>query len=188
MDFQFHVKSGSVLDTATLRPRDIILSDIAHGLSMICRFNGSVMMFYSVAEHCVRASDLVKTKPQKRRVLMHDAAEALGIGDMIRPMKRGLNGFNELEARLQAVIAKKYRFKSGFANESYVKLVDIAVGLAEVRDLLLHDGTKKEKDWWEPWRSPEAMRITNSIPKIYPWIPREAKERFLARAHQLGLS
>ena len=188
MDFQFHMKSGSVLDTATLCPRDIKLEDISHGLSMICRFNGSTIMLYSVAEHCVRASDLVKTKPQKRRVFMHDAAEALGIGDVVSPMKEGMTGFNELESRLQGLIAKKYKFKPDFAKESYIKLVDIAIALAEVRDLLLHNGTKKEFDWWKPYKTPEAMKIANTIPKIYPGIPREAKERFLARAHQLGLS
>lgn len=116
---------------------------------------------------------------------MHDAAEALGIGDMLSPLKRDMPRYQELETKLNEIIAKKYRFKPGFTKEPYLKLVDRALALAESRDLLLHKGGE---NWWSSWKTPEAIKIMNKIPKIYPWIPREAKERFLARAHQLGLS
>ena len=37
-------------------PVDVCLEDIAHALSMMCRFNGHVRRFYSVGEHCLHVS------------------------------------------------------------------------------------------------------------------------------------
>jgi 5'-deoxynucleotidase YfbR-like HD superfamily hydrolase len=185
---EFHVWSGRILNIGALVPKDITLEDIAHGLSMICRWNGSCWIYYSVAEHCVRASDLVSTKAQKKRVLLHDAAEAIGIGDLIKPIKMYLPLYSEVEAKIVETIAKKYRLEKDFAHLPYVKLADSALTVAEIRDLL-QKKNKEAREWFEnaSWRTKEATQLATKIPRIYPWIPREAKERFLERAHSLGL-
>lgn len=61
------------------------IEDIAHHLSMICRWNGAVMRFYSVAEHCVLGSRIVDDSIALR-FLLHDCEEAY-IGDICRPVK-----------------------------------------------------------------------------------------------------
>jgi hypothetical protein len=68
------------------RPEDIDPVDIAHALSLICRYGGHSSRFYSVAEHCVLMSHAVAPE-HALWALLHDATEAY-LGDMIRPLKR----------------------------------------------------------------------------------------------------
>src|SRR5438128_12538670 len=69
-----------------LDPRldDICIEDIAHALSMLCRYGGQCQEFYSVAEHSVLMSYAVN--PQHALwALLHDATESY-MGDLIRPL------------------------------------------------------------------------------------------------------
>lgn len=59
--------------------------DIAHSLSMQCRFNGHTEHFYSVAQHSCIVADLVPEEHQLA-ALLHDAPEAY-VGDLVRPLK-----------------------------------------------------------------------------------------------------
>ena len=63
------------------RPDEILIHDIAHSLSLQCRWAGHCSEFYSVAEHSIRVSDyLLETcGPSLALVgLMHDASEEIG--------------------------------------------------------------------------------------------------------------
>ena len=94
------------------------IEDIAHSLSMICRYNGHCRDFYSVSEHSVmveamgsqillrreaeRNSGKFPSPPrptseivqQSLALLLHDAAEAY-IGDLTTPLKRGLESVGD---------------------------------------------------------------------------------------------
>lgn len=79
--------SGQIIDLEKgPRPGQITIDDIAHNLAMICRFNGSVKQFYSVAEHSVYIS---RYAPPMHRLyyLLHDASEAF-TNDLTSPMKK----------------------------------------------------------------------------------------------------
>lgn len=77
--------TGQFINLFDIDPEKIVLEDIAHGLAYNCRWNGHTKDFYSIAEHCIQASDKAPDEI-KLLTLFHDAEEAYW-GDMIRPLK-----------------------------------------------------------------------------------------------------
>lgn len=98
--------SGAHFNLDTLDVGNIPLEDIAHALSMNCRYNGHIKNFYSVAEHCVAVSYLVP-KEDALWGLMHDATEAF-VPDIPRPFKPYIGGFQEVENRIMSSIILWY--------------------------------------------------------------------------------
>src|SRR4051794_36829357 len=86
----------------SLRPDQILITDIFHSLAMQCRYNGHTAYFYSVAQHCWLLSLVVPAHLQ-RVALLHDAAEAY-IGDIVAPLKDEMPGFRVWDERLTAMI------------------------------------------------------------------------------------
>ncbi len=97
------------------RPEDINILDIAHALSMQCRYNGHVRKLYSVAEHCVLVSRLVAPE-HALWALLHDATEAY-VGDMIRPLKLHMPEFQAVENKVMLTIAQKFGIAGDMPNE-----------------------------------------------------------------------
>lgn len=91
------------------KERDVKIIDIAHALSMVCRFGGHAKKFYSVAEHCVKCAE-ISDESNKLNCLLHDASEAY-IGDMCAPIKEQ-SDFGALykgyEKKLQNCINNKF--------------------------------------------------------------------------------
>lgn len=81
-------KEFNILDPGT---QMFDIQDIATSLSHICRYNGHLPHFYSVAEHSVRVAWWLRVQGEDPATqltgLLHDAAEAY-VGDMVRPLKR----------------------------------------------------------------------------------------------------
>ncbi|MGB6117443.1 MAG: HD family hydrolase [Mesorhizobium sp.] len=104
--------SGRRLDLLDPSPLDIELSDIAHGLARVARWNGQTEgdHAFSVAQHSLLVEDLFTrlnpiASPTDRLVaLLHDAPEYV-IGDMISPFKAVVGGgYKDVEKRLQRAI------------------------------------------------------------------------------------
>lgn len=96
--------------------KTISIKDIAHGLSMQCRYNGQVKNFYNVADHSIAVSRavFVMTDDYKKALegLLHDAHEAY-VGDMATPIKKmfydtGQYGYDFLEHYMAGSIMMKY--------------------------------------------------------------------------------
>jgi hypothetical protein len=121
------------------RADEVLLVDIAHQLAKVCRFGGATLDFYSVAEHSLRVADLVP--PELRlQALLHDAAEAY-CGDVVRPLKRNLVGFDEVEARIARVIGERFGVDL-VTLHPLVKQADNEMLAVECRDLLAHRGDR----------------------------------------------
>lgn len=109
--------SGRAFNFLNPEPTDILIEDIAHALSLQCRFNGHCTELYSVAEHSIEVSKLVEQVGGTRKfvmtALLHDAAEAY-IGDIVSPVKKVLPDYQVIESRLEKVIADKYDLEFPF--------------------------------------------------------------------------
>jgi uncharacterized protein len=117
--------SGREVEPFNLKLEDIDIMDIAHSLSMQCRYAGHVPFFYSVAEHCVRAVHLcaevwfqediedLRGHELLRSILLHDADEAY-LQDMVSPVKNlpVMEAYRQAGDRAHALVAEKYEAPS----------------------------------------------------------------------------
>ena len=160
--------SGRHVDLCDPRPDQICIEDIAHGLSMLCRFTGHVSTFYSVAQHSVLVA---RACPPHLRLqgLLHDAQEAY-IGDWSTPLKASLSvcalaDFRRMEARMIAAIGEALGIDLHHHPE--VKYADRMALRSEAESLL----SEPIHGWFD---LPES-----TMPKIVPWSPAKAREIFL---------
>jgi 5'-deoxynucleotidase YfbR-like HD superfamily hydrolase len=108
--------SGRRLDLLDPSPLDVEISDIAHGLARVARWNGQTVgdHAFSVAQHSVLVFDVfTKLNPDaspqwQMAALLHDAAEYV-IGDMISPFKATLGDeYKQVEKRLLHAIQLRF--------------------------------------------------------------------------------
>ena len=131
----FQTFTGKAFYPLDPRPEDICIEDIAHALSMICRFGGHTRQFYSVAQHSVGVSRHVAPHLAKRG-LMHDAPEAY-LWDIISPLKGMFPQAAAMENDLMQVIADKYELPAMTpADHAAVKVVDIRMLLTEANEFM----------------------------------------------------
>lgn len=96
-----------------LKPEEdkIIIEDIAHSLSLLCRGNGHVKNFFSVGQHCINCALEAKARGYSNRIcmacLIHDASEAY-LSDVPRPFKKTLPSYEILEEKFLSLIYRKF--------------------------------------------------------------------------------
>jgi hypothetical protein len=105
--------TGKTVELTNIKQTDIDVIDIVQALSNICRFNGHIPSFYSVAEHSVRAANFALEENLGQEIaltlLLHDAAEAY-VGDMVRPLKHHPDygtAHRQLEDQILSTICQK---------------------------------------------------------------------------------
>ncbi len=171
------------------RAEDVALDDIAHALSLQCRFAGHCRAFYSVAEHSVRVSRVVwlsaydagmtgaQTTLLALAGLLHDASEAYCI-DVPRPLKPFLQGYREIERGVAAAIAERFGFAAHVFDHPLIKRADEVLLMTEKRDLL---GPSPA-----PWTFAQGVDATPLDERIAPWAPADAEMEFHARFRLLA--
>lgn len=166
--------SGRYFDYKNVSEHEYQIQDIAHGLSLFCRYTGHCNEFYSVAQHSVLVSRIVP--PELAMVgLMHDASEAY-LGDVNTHLKKLLPEYAVLEEKVSKAIA--FQFHLPVKLPVAVKLADLEMLMTEKRDLM---PTPIETDGDNDWPRVEPRSDVVVIPQS----PAEAKASFLARYNEL---
>lgn len=151
----------------------IDINDIAHALSLMCRYNGHVKRFYSVAEHSVLLSTKASV-PNQLCALLHDGSETY-IADIARPIKPSLKNYKKIEDGIMTVVAKKYGFSWPVPEE--VQQLDNRILIDEKEQLL---GPSPEA--WDDW--------ANGMPRLGVQVGMmnslQAEDAFLRRFWELG--
>jgi hypothetical protein len=147
------------------RPEEIDIRDIAHALSLTCRYAGHCKRFYSVAQHCVLMACWAPIN-FAREVLLHDAAEAY-MDDVARPVKKSIPQLKEIEIRLEKCIAEAFGLQ--FPWPAIVSELDLRALATEQRDLMASPPI--------PWKRTAGIEPFPSV--IDPWSPDKAEVVFL---------
>lgn len=115
------------------QPEEIDIVDIAHALSLNCRFTGQCKEFYSVAQHSIMVAEIVPQE-YKLHALLHDASEAY-MPDLPRPMKAEIPKFKEIEKLILNSIFDKF-LKNAQYDHTIIKMADNILLATEARDLM----------------------------------------------------
>jgi hypothetical protein len=164
--------SGVPFDIFLHTQEDIRIEDIAHSLAHQCRYSGHTAEFYSVAEHSVWMSYLVK-ESEAFLALMHDSTEAY-LSDVARPIKFLIPRYYELESILWHSIAKKYSLPSELPDT--IKRMDLAMLKTEKESLLTGDCPRE----WE-----SLIGVTAADFHVECWTHKQAYNRFIKRFKEL---
>jgi uncharacterized protein len=157
-------------------PEEVHILDIAHSLSMQCRYAGHSLRFYSVAEHCVllarKAQELQHMKRTVANLLLHDAAEAYLV-DVPRPIKPFLVGYPEMERKVDAAIRAHFGLEPdhGLLTKAY-------------DEAILHDEKAQNM---APCSEPWNLRGKPLGVDLQFWPPHLAEDQFMALARELNL-
>lgn len=152
------------------RVEDVCPEDIAHALSLLCRYGGHVDRFYSVAEHCVLLSRAVAPE-HALAALLHDATEAYVV-DVPRPLKRYLPTYREIEDMVWRVIAARFGIPEEMPEA--VKEADSRILLTERATLMRHAERWSQDDDYVP------------LPvEVAGWLPDVAEQTYLRRLAEL---
>jgi hypothetical protein len=150
------------------RADELAIEDIAHALSMACRYAGHCLQFYSVAEHSVHICRWLRQQGSNTdtqlKGLMHDAPEAYLV-DVPRPVKPYLTEYRGIEVALWHVVA------------DWLDLTTIMPGIIKEADdrILFDERHQNMAPCPEPWIIPSVgLGVT-----LQYWTPAQAKAEFM---------
>lgn len=153
------------------RPQDIDILDIAHALSMLCRYAGHTSRFYSVAEHSVLVSRQFARRDLALAGLLHDATEAYCV-DVPRPLKRMLVDYVDVEDSVWCAIARKFAMDR---LPAAIHDIDTRMLITERPQLFARP---------DPWPGFENVKPIDGV-VVKGWSPDFAKVMFLERFEEL---
>lgn len=133
--------SGEHFDLINPQVEQVKLVDIAHALSLECRFAGHTRYFYSVAQHSLLGAYKMREDGLSDRLqllfMLHDATETW-YRDIPRPLKALLPEYVELEAKAEKVVWEAFCIE------------------------------EPTEDEWAIVKHYDNMMLSNEIPKLMP--------------------
>lgn len=179
--------SGRRLDILDPSPLDVELSDIAHGLARVARWNGQTQgdFPFSVAQHSVLVLEIFQaicpgaTPRDGLYALLHDAPEYV-MGDIISPFKTVMGGnYKEVENRLLGAVHVRFSLPAvpSAALTRQIKRSDKEAAFFEAVHLAGFEQIEARKLFGEP--SLPAFDLDHFDLLIRPWPTREAHDRFV---------
>lgn len=186
--------SGRRLNLLDPSPLDVELSDIAHGLARVARWNGQTIgdHAFSVAQHCVVVEEIaLMLKPDldiqwRMAILLHDAPEYV-IGDMISPFKNVMGGtYKAVEERLHHAIHGAFNLPPDLpvSIAKLAKKADIISAYLEAIHLAGFSKDEADKIFGKPAKV-TAEQLDTLAASIEPLPTKDAQEVFLARFAEL---
>lgn len=168
----FITHSGKQFWPMSPRPEDVDINDIAWALSGIGRWGCHSNYIIPVAQHSVVVSHIVPY-PQAFQALMHDSPEAYTGCDLMSPIKRHCPAFRAIEAGLWTAIRAAFDIPELTPEIKHADRVSLST---EKRDHI----TSNPDVVWPFDKSHPALPD-----RLVPWGREYARQRFLARFHQL---
>ncbi len=182
--------SGRRLDLIDPSPLDVEISDIAHGLARVARWNGQTKgpEIFSVAQHSLlvealfAAGEAPSSRKARLAALLHDAPEYV-IGDMISPFKAAVGGdYKRVEARLKRAVLIRFGLAAELPDdlERGIKVADRASAYIEATALAGFSVAEARKLFGEP-----GLPVHDFARFLEPARPADVEARFLARFAEL---
>lgn len=197
--------TGRYIDPFLLRLEDISIRDIAHALSMTCRWGGHTKRFYSVAEHSVMLTHFAVSTASpsrytstvashcaaeellrlQRYLLLHDASEAY-LTDVPSPYKAQpeFAAFVAFEERVQRMIEEKFGVVASDYIQRKAKALDVGILGNEALHLLGPEHLTLHPKLPAPLPDGWTQYVT-APEKPWGWTPEHAEANFLAQFTKL---
>jgi 5'-deoxynucleotidase YfbR-like HD superfamily hydrolase len=180
--------SGRRLDILDPSPLDVELSDIAHGLARVARWNGQTVGDYpfSVAQHSVLVLELFRAQQPEAgataqlQALLHDAPEYV-MGDIISPFKAAMGGnYKLVEERLLSAVFLRFSLPATMPASlaKQIKKADREAAYYEAVELAGFTESEARKFFGAPGVAAFELDFFERL--IRPWPTREAHDRFVA--------
>ncbi|ABR59561.1 hydrolase [Sinorhizobium medicae] len=176
--------SGRRLDLLDPSPLDVELSDIAHGLARVARWNGQTSgdHAFSVAQHSLVVEEIFRLTNRCDAqdclmALLHDAPEYV-IGDMISPFKAVVGGgYKTVEKRLEGAVHIRFGLPAHTPRElkERIKKADRVAAYFEATELAGFSAEEARKFFGQPRGVTREMLLIEPLPAV------EAQRLFAAR-------
>lgn len=173
--------TGRMIQLEDFKAEDIKIEDIAHSLSLQCRYCGHTSYHYSIAQHSVLVSYMVPEHIAKQ-ALLHDTTEAYLV-DIPSHLKKlvAFEPYMVLEDKVWKVISEYYNVD--YELDPILKVADKGILWWE-SNVLMRDRQGDLNPYWERYR--EAAENFQFVP-IESIHPLAAEIKFLQRAKELGI-